>query len=272
MGSLLLAFSPEQHFFAFILGATRLLVVAMVAPFMANSVLPATAKTALVLALYLVLHPMILENLPPVFPLTGASAVLALSLIAKEVFLGLLLGYLAGLVFWTVQSAGQFIDNQRGASMAEETDPLSGESTTPVGSFFFQSVAYLFFASGAFAAFLGAVYATYEFWPVQQMLPAAFFSNREAALFFGKCLNTLSVSMVLLAAPVVLACLFTDIALGLINRFASQLNVYVLAMPIKCGISAFLLIIYFAVLMNDASGRFALFSADLQALKGFFGP
>ena len=45
-------------------------------------------------------------------------------------------------------------------------------------------------------------------------------------------------------------------ALGLINRFASQLNVYVLAMPIKCGIAAFLLCFYFGLLLSHAPELF----------------
>ena len=64
-----------------------------------------------------------------------------------------------------------------------------------------------------------------------------------------------------------LACLFTDLSLGLINRFASQLNVYVLAMPIKSALSSFLLIFYFAVLMTDAPERFAAFGIDVSALR-----
>lgn len=56
--------------------------------------------------------------------------------------------------------------------------------------------------------------------------------------------------------PIAAACLLTDVALGLINRFASQLNVYVLAMPIKCGIAAFLLCFYFGLLLSHAPELF----------------
>ena len=71
----------------------------------------------------------------------------------------------------------------------------------------------------------------------------------------------------MISAPVVLACLFTDIALGLINRFASQLNVYILSLPIKCALASFLLIFYFAVLMSDAPERFGLFGIDVSTLR-----
>ncbi|MDY6010494.1 MAG: type III secretion system export apparatus subunit SctT [Duodenibacillus sp.] len=264
----LFAYSLETHLFAFILGGTRLTVFAMVAPFMGNNVLNMTSRSALVAALYLVLHVPLLEAVAPLMPLTG-HLVTFLGLLAKEIFLGFVLGWLAGLMFWAIESAGFFIDNQRGAGQASETDPLSGSQSSPTGSMLFQSAAYVFFATGAFLSYLGLVYGTYLIWPAGEMLPSSFFANKEAVFFFGGCVAKLALNMVLLAAPVVLACLFTDISLGLINRFASQLNVYILAMPIKSALASFLLIFYFAILMSDAPERFLAFGLDLKTLQGF---
>ncbi len=266
MEQLLGDFTLEEHFLAFILGAARLAMFIIVAPFMGSSVLAAGAKGAIILALYLILHPMMLASFPDVLPFTATSFVAFAGLILKEVFLGFILGYLSGMAFWAVESAGFFIDNQRGASMAQQSDPLSGEETSPTGSFLFQSTVYVFFATGCFLTFLSVLYGTYVIWSPAEWLPAKFFSE-EAALFFAGAVAKLAVNMVLLAAPVVLACLFTDISLGLINRFASQLNVYILAMPIKSAIASFLLIFYFAVLMTDAPERFALFNLDLAAMQ-----
>ena len=73
--------------------------------------------------------------------------------------------------------------------------------------------------------------------------------------------------MVLLSGPVVVACLLTDISLGLINRFASQLNVYVLAMPVKSGIASLLLIFFFCMLLTGAVSMFDSFGSDLRYLQ-----
>ena len=254
---------------AFALGSARLMMFAVIAPFMGNAALNMTVRSALVLALYLVIHPVVFEAVEALGPMEGAGLVRFVVLVLKEVFIGFILGWLSGMIFWAVEGAGFFIDNQRGAGQATETDPLTGDQSSPTGSFLFQSLTYAFFASGAFTAFLGLVYGTYVIWPVDALLPSAFFEMEGAALFFGKCLATLALNIVLVSAPVVLACLFTDMALGLINRFASQLNVYVLAMPIKSALASFLLILYFAVLMTDAPERFTLFGIDLKMLQNF---
>ena len=255
--------------FAFVLGSIRISMFLSIAPFMGTSVMTGTVRMAVTFALFAIVAPTVTEGIPAIFPLTVGSMFLALGLILKEAFLGFILAFLASAIFWALLSAGFFIDNQRGASMAQGSDPLTGDEASPTASFFLQSAIYVFIASGSFAACLSLFLGTYLFWPVNELLPAAFFKNPDAALFFAGIVAKLAVNMVLLAAPVVIACLFTDMALGLINRFASQLNVYILAMPIKSALASFLLITYFALLMTDAPQRFALFASDLNALRGF---
>ena len=258
---------PYEHFLAFLLGAPRLFMFMQTAPFMGGGVVTGQLRFTVVLACYVLLHPMLLGSLPHWEDSNAATIVIFGALIVKEVFLGMLLGLLAGMMFWTIQCAGFFIDNQRGAGQASAADPLSGDQTSPIGSFFFQSAVYVFFSTGAFLGCLGVVYGSYEAWPVSAMLPAAILEKPDTALFFAGKVSKLALDMMLLAGPVVVACLLTDISLGLINRFASQLNVYVLAMPIKSGIAALLLIFYFGMLMSGAVSMFDSFGSDLRYLK-----
>jgi type III secretion protein T len=261
-------YSVQMHLFAFSLGMTRLMAFGIVSPFLGNHVLDMMTRSSILTALYLIVHPLVLSQIPAdLFPLTSASSVYVGALIFKEVFIGLVIGFLASLVFWAVESAGFFIDNQRGASMATEVDPLSGAQTSPVGSLFFQSATYVFYSTGMFLTFMGIVYGTYVIWPVCEFLPVELFTNGSAATFFGKCVSNLLTSMMLLAAPVVLCCLFTDMALGLVNRFAPQLNVYVLSLPIKSALAALLLIFYFSIFTSQLPERFGLFAVDLSAFR-----
>ena len=246
------------HLTALLLGTPRLFALVTVAPFLGSAVVMGQIRLLLVLALYLPLHPVIVSHLTDEITLSAALSLavggrLAL-LLLKEAVLGLMIGFLAGIVFWTVQSAGFFMDNQRGASMAEGTDILSGDQSSPLGQLLFQSLVYIFYTSGAFLAFVGLVYASYGIWPVTQLLPLDV--PQGAPLYFAEKVGWLMGHMLLLAGPIAAACLLTDVALGLINRFASQLNVYVLAMPIKCGIAAFLLCFYFGLLLSHAPELF----------------
>ena len=263
----LLAHQAHEHILAFVLGTPRLFMLVGTAPFFATNLLTGQLRFTVVMACYLILHPMLLAHLPEWHGLTFLSMLDTGMLFLKEIFIGFIMAMLAGMMFWGIQCAGFFIDNQRGAGMAQDTDPMTGEQSSPTGTFLFQSAVYVFFSTGAFFSFLGAVYASYEFWPVWEGIPASVFKEPALALFFAGKVAKLAMDMMLLSGPIIVACLLTDISLGLINRFASQLNVYVLAMPVKSGLASFLLIFYFGMLMSGAVRIFDSFGTDLQHLR-----
>lgn len=259
--------APLEHLLAFLLGTPRLIMFMTVAPFMGPSLVTGQLRFTLVFALYLVLHPLSLAQMPVWEGIGSASCLLWAALILKEVFIGFVLGMLAGMLFWTLQCAGFFIDNQRGAGMASATDPLSGEQTSPTGSFFFQSGVFVFFSTGAFLSMLGMIYASYELWPLGRLIPAEQLLKPAIPLFFAGKVGELALDMMLLSGPIVVACLLTDVSLGLINRFASQLNVYILAMPIKSGLASLLLLFYFGMFTTGAVSIFDSFGSDLKYLR-----
>lgn len=250
MEALLESLNVMDHVMAFTLGLPRILMVMIVLPFMASGILTGSLKFAVGFSIYLLLHPVILDTLP----LQGQGTLLFMQMFAillKETILGLLIGLLVGILFWAIQSAGFFIDNQRGLSQAASADPLSGEQTSPLGSFFFQGIVYIFFSGGAFLVFLQFLYTSYLVYPVTELLPISSFARPDLSMLIAEQVVYLMELMLLFSAPIVVACLLTDISLGLVNRFASQLNVYILAMPIKSGITSFLIIFYFGLLVTS---------------------
>ena len=262
---LLREFELYQHLTAAAVGMPRIFVLCMIAPFFGSAVVSGQLRTALVVAIYLILHPLVQSQMPAELPASAGEFAFMGLLLAKEMFLGLLLGWIAGIPFWAAQSGGFFIDNQRGASMAEGADALSGEQTSPVGILFLQGTMYLFFVSGGFLAFLGLVYSTYLVWPVTNLLPGV---DWHTAMLFAGQAGWLMLYMLLLAGPISIACLLIDVSLGLVNRFASQLNVYVLAMPIKSGVASFILLIYFGMLGSNTEALYSHIQTTLLRLQG----
>jgi type III secretion protein T len=259
---------PTRHILAVSLGLPRLSVLILLVPFMGGNIVTGQLKISLIFALFCLIYPLILSQAPSEVGQAPADFLFYGALIAKEVFLGFILAYVSGLVFWTVQSAGFLMDNQRGAAMASGADPLSGEDTSPLGSFFFQSLVYVFFAGGAFLAWLGLIFQTYAFWPVGAWLPDLF--SPQAPIFFIWLVVWLMAWTLLLAGPVLASSLLTDISLGVINRFASQLNVYVLAMPIKSGLAMFIILLYYAVFIDLSPGLFNFIHQTIETLRMYW--
>ena len=119
---------------------------------------------------------------------------------------------------------------------------MTGEQSSPLGTVFMLSAINLFFTSGAFMAFLAIFYQSFAFWPIFEFTPGLL--NINVGSFLLPRWITLSKKAFSWQAPFVLTALLCDIALGIMNRFAPQLNVFILSMPIKSAICSFIVILY----------------------------
>lgn len=237
------AIGIEKLFFAVSLGMPRLFVLFTVTPFLGGSIIAGPLRISIIVPLMLFIYPTLPDHSSLTAGLTNTEAVfLVLALMTKELFIGFALGFLVSILFWTVQSAGFLMDNQRGASQAQFTDPISQESTSPLGSFLFQVLVYMFFTSSAFMGFLSMCFSSYLLWPVGDFLPWPI--SMKLPILFAEQVSWLALYMFLLSAPVVIACFLSDFCLGLINRFAQQLNVFILSMGVKSGATALLIFLY----------------------------
>ncbi|MDL2216701.1 type III secretion system export apparatus subunit SctT [Desulfovibrio sp. OttesenSCG-928-M14] len=242
----------------FLLCLVRPLAVFRVAPIFGSTVMPPMTLNAFAMAVSLLFLPVALAHTPEHLSLSWSL----LLFVVKELFIGLIIGFFLGLLFWVAQSIGLLIDNQRGASMAQGADPLAGDQLSPFGSLFFQFAAMLFFTSGAFASLLVMLMESYVVWPVFAPIP-----NLTGAALQNLMLLQADVVLrmaVMLAAPVMALCFLTDFSLGLINRFAQQLNVFVLAMPIKSAVALFVLVIYGATMLG-------VFQSGIRDMNMVFG-
>lgn len=223
---------------------------------LAASAVPRMARTGAILVVTI-----------PVVPVNMAFAaafdmdVFAFAILfAKEYVLGFVMGFLVSWIFWAVQSAGAFIDNQRGAAIAASVDPLQGHETSPLGILFSQAFVTYFFAVGGFLLILNLLYQSYSFWPLARGIPLLI---EEFPAMMLEVFDTGFRLMFVLAAPVIAIMFLAEFALALVSRFAPQLQVFILAMPIKSGIAMLILIFYIATMFEVARG-------DARALPALF--
>ena len=212
--------------------------------FLSGEAVPRQLRFFLAILLTIFVYPTFAGLHPP----AGAQFFLwLLSVLGKELLVGFLLAYTANVVFWAMLSVGFIMDNQRGAGMAQATDPASGESTSLFGAFLHQSAIYIFFSSGAFLQLLLLLLSSYG------VCPPAFEVSMEAQGSIPRFLiwqfSRLMVMAVLFAAPIMLICLLSDVGLGIVNRFAPQLNVFFLSMPIKSALGLLMTMLYMGTLL-----------------------
>ena len=208
-----------------------------VCPALTDSMIPGVARRAAVFAFSCLAIPFIKAGMPPGEPNFWMFGVAAF----KEALIGFLIGFFAAIPFWIAENVGNFIDNQRGATMGEVYSPLNGSQVSTTGIFFSQIVSTLFFVGGAVFIFLGALYKSYLLWPVfgdwGALTPGA------GGVALG-ALDGMLRTTVVISAPVIILMFLATLGLGLVNRTAPQLNVFFLSMPVKSALGVAMLIIY----------------------------
>ena len=142
---------------ALTLGSARMLTIFSILPFLSSSSLEnTTARLALASALSI---PVIQLNYDIISQRGQIDFFLFL---VKEIVLGVFLGFLAAIPFWVLQGLGDLIDNQRGASMADQMDGALGASASPLAILLNKYFACLYFYLGGFLSFLLVVYKSYQ--------------------------------------------------------------------------------------------------------------
>ncbi|KWN58213.1 type III secretion system export apparatus subunit SctT [Burkholderia ubonensis] len=228
---------------------------------------PATLGGALVrnaLVLMIALPALPLHETWPAFSVPNRTFVDYLWIGCAELCVGLLIGFCAAVPFWVLDMAGFLIDTMRGASMATMLNPLLGLQSSLFGVLFSQIFALLFLVLGGFNALLEAIYASYETLP-----PGAVFRfNADALWFIGHQWQLMYELCLRFAMPATGAALLVDMALGLLNRSAQQLNVFFLAMPIKSAFALLMMIMCVGFAFQLPLGEIAQLRDRITHLMG----
>ena len=214
-----------------------------ICPALSDSMIPGVARRAFVLGIALLALPPIMAGMPPGEPNHFMFALVA----AKEAFLGFVIGFFAAIPFWIAEGVGNFIDNQRGATMGEVFSPLNGAQVSTLGIFFTQIASTLFFVGGAVFVLLAALYMSYGIWPV--FTPGLSMSGEAPLVTLGAADDMLRTT-VIISAPVIMVMFLATLGLGLVNRTAPQLNVFFLSMPVKSALGIAFLVIYLPFVLD----------------------
>ncbi len=216
----------------------RIAVAFIILPMFSPTLLTGTARAMIVAILALV--PV---GVAPLDEFSVNSPLVVAGLLAREAFVGLLLGFLFGLPIWVIQNVGALIDLMTGSSSANVFDPLSGHEGGPLGNTLHHLFIALFMALGGFTLIAEALYDSFRVWPMGAALP-----NFDALfqLFWIQKAETMFGASLQLVAPVAIALLAVDVSLGLVNRVAPQFNVFDISPAIKGAIALLMLYLVFA--------------------------
>jgi type III secretion protein T len=250
---------PFSELMAFGFGLPRMLAIFSVLPMFNRQALPGLLRAGVASSLALFLVPSLINPAAAV----DRNVEEILLVCFKETLLGFTLGFVIAIPIWAFETMGAYIDNQRGASIAQTLNPLTGHDSSPLGDLFSQAIVVLLFTTGSFTLIIAAIQDSYRLWPVFSMLPTLDAATPDFLL--GQ-LDRLMRLAILMSVPVMFSMFLAEIGLAVVSRFVPQLQVFFLAMPIKSGLAMLVFAIYGTLLFTYASD--AVKDIGASALQG----
>ncbi|WP_338524089.1 type III secretion system export apparatus subunit SctT [Pseudomonas batumici] len=237
------------------IGVARVSAAVYLLPFFSRDMLGGMfTKNTLILLIVIGLAPLIMPAIPDA-PRMGIAM-----LIFNEFLIGLTIGIPLAFPFWVAYIIGELIDNQRGATMGDTLNPAVGSEASPLSSFitFFWCAAFLL--GGGMLGLMQLLAESYRILAVGQV----FVLSREAILSLVGVMQQAVAKGVILAGPAIVSMFLAEVSLGVLSRFAPQLNAFSISLTIKSLIAILVMLVYFGPVLPGELMRLVDFDSSLR--------
>jgi flagellar biosynthetic protein FliR len=207
---------------AFALVLARVGAVMALLPGLGESVAPAIVRIGLALSITILLLPEIQPMIPPV-PAAGLRMAL---MVTGEVMTGLWFGWVARMIVLALPICAQFIGFFIGLSSVLQPDPELGAQSGALGKLFEMAAPVSLLVTGLYRLPLIALVGLFHLIPPGHMLPAA-----DSTAIAIRAVGTGFSLALQLASPFVVIGIVWHLAMGLIGRIVSRMQIYFVSMP-----------------------------------------
>jgi flagellar biosynthetic protein FliR len=209
--------------------SARIFAWSMIAPPIATAGLPTVVKTVLSVGLALAVLPTVHGQSVPL-ETTGIIGAVVL-----QVIVGAGLGFVTRILFSAIEAAGSLLDVFGGFSLSAAYDPLSTTMTSVFGRFYGMLCTTLIFATNMHLVIFQGFLRTFRAVPLDSGISLA-----KLGTALESSVTQLFVGALQIAGPLIVVLFIADMALGVLNRIAPQLNAFSMSFPIKIGLTLML--------------------------------
>jgi flagellar biosynthetic protein FliR len=215
---------PIEQITLFIFILVRVASMLLVIPFFESRNVPVLVKVGLATSVAWLLMPQVQAH-PPALNTSAVAFALGF---ASEIAIGLIIGLMLQLIFVGVQLAGQTAGFQMGFAIANVVDPASSMQIPLLSQFLNLFTLMVFVTLNIHHYFIKALVDGFTIIP--------FWGARFDTNLFELITSVTAKSFIIavrIGAPVMVALLLTSVALGLIARTVPQMQIFIVAMPVK---------------------------------------
>jgi flagellar biosynthetic protein FliR len=205
----------------------------MALPLFSGRIIPAPIKGVCIVALSVNFYPLVQQQPVPI-PLGPVHLGL---LILGELLVGMLIGFVAQILFAGIQLSGEIMNQQMGLSFANIVDPQNGQQSSLISNFQYIFAVLLFFSMQAHHWFIQAMAESLHAIPLLGSTVPTTVGTVIVRIF-----SQAFVVAVQIAAPIFATLLLVNIGLGIMARLVPQMNVFILGFPVTIGVGMIILI------------------------------
>jgi flagellar biosynthetic protein FliR len=254
---------PFDQLMLFCMVLLRVIAIFVAMPVFSSRNLPGMIKAGLALAVALAIFPVLdlgrvqgLENW--VLLVVGATS---------EFLLGACLGLLVRLLFAGVQMAGQIAGYQMGLAIANIMDPATSLQIPILAQAYNLMAMLIFLSIDAHHWFFRSLVDSFRLLPL--------FHFRLSASVINHLFDTAGAMFVIavkIGAPVIVVLILTSVAFGLLARTVPQMNIFIVAMPLKIMVGLAFVIFSLPYCRLFLVTLFRDFGAQLNGVIRLMGP
>jgi flagellar biosynthetic protein FliR len=240
----------QPLFFIFL----RVIAIVMTVPMLDSRNVPIIFKAGLAIALSLILYHQLDFS-----ALSLQSNLIVFSIgVISEVLLGIIIGMAVKLVFAGIQLAGQLVGFQMGFSIANVMDPASSSQVPIIAQFNYIVAILVFLTLNAHHWFIKAMVESFRIIP-----PLQFYFSPDLMPLLMAIGGSMFVIAIKVGAPLIAVLLLTSVAMGLMARTVPQMNIFIVAMPLKIVVGIFFIGITLPFLVSFFHQTFTTLIEDL---------
>lgn len=232
----------------FLICLARVAAIFAIIPVFSGGQIPPQMRIGIAVMFALLTYPIIQSTLP----VTSLTITDMAIIVAAEVIFGLLVGFIAQLIFMAAEFAGAIIGYQMGFAMANVFDPTTQQQVALISQFQGIFAILLFLSLNIHHFFLEAMVSSFT------LLPPGYLNLTGGAIpMLVELSNNALILSIRLVAPIIALLILVNLTLGFMTRIFPQLNVFMLSFPLKIGISFIVMGMTFGVFAAILQGEFA---------------
>lgn len=208
----------------------RVLALISTAPILSEKSVPKRVKLGLGIMITVIIAPTLPATNIPLFSLE------ALGLGLEQILIGIALGFTMQFAFAAIRTAGEIIGLQMGLSFATFIDPGSNLNMPVLARLMDMLALLLFLTFNGHLWLISMLADTFHTLPIGGE-PI----NSNAFLALARAGGLIFLNGLMLALPVITLLLTLNLALGMLNRMAPQLSVFVIGFPLTLSVGILLM-------------------------------